>query len=64
MKYLVDNVEIGELLWVLAKSPEDAAQLAVLDPFCPPAGSCVMVYDLRNGFSFPFWFNSHMEGHA
>jgi hypothetical protein len=56
VKYLVDNIEVGELGWVFARTPREAAATAVLPPFSPPQGSYVMVYDLPNGWLFPFWF--------
>ena len=50
MKYLVDN---GRLVWVMATTPGDAAQMAVLEK-TPADAAIIVVHELRAGYCFPF----------
>ena len=52
MKYLVDN---GRLVWVMATTPGDAAQMAVLEQ-APAGGHIIVVHELRAGYRFPFYY--------
>lgn len=62
MKYLVDG---GRLVWVLARSPADAADLTRLTGACSPV---LTVYELPAGYKFEFCFgqenNSDGVNHA
>lgn len=60
MKYLVDN---GRLVWVMASTPVDAAQMAVLEQ-APPGDEIIVVHETRPGYCFRFYYRAKAQTSA